>query len=394
MRIRRVLASLAVVAPLLVIGLVPQATAATGEPQWGPPVRAAEDVQPARSVSTGDGTISTVASETGGATLNAPMVLLRRAPSGRWSRTRLPYAGSPAAVADDGRTTFLLFTVATPGQMELRIATVSHAGASSPSRLLDRGDHLGPSSSLIARDGRWWAAWVMANGRVPRPAAPIDFIYTLREARTVLPAYGTRPLLRGAATDNTGLVPAAGLSPKLVWRGPSQVLLTLDRPGYTEFWAANLPQGFHRTRYRVASHNPTQPGGSSTSVITVGRRTFLAYVRGGRQVLAHDNADLRFTERVLFPTSAGSSSLLAASGERIFLGHNRCFTYSGGFTCRGYVAAGGLTGALRNMTDLTAPFAVRIPDTRSGLFGLTAIGGRATALLSDGSGATYTRDQR
>ena len=209
------------------------------------------------------------------------------------------------------------------------------------SRLVDQGEHLGGAPSLIVRDGRWWAAWVMANGRVPRPAAPVDFVYTLREARTVLPAYGTRPLLRGAASNNTGLVlVAAALSPKLVWRGASQVLMTLNRRGYTEFWAANLPQGFHRTGYRVTNDNNTQAGGSDTAVMTVGTRTFLAYVRGGRQVLAHDNADLRFTERVLFPTPAGSSSLLAASGGRIFLGHNRCFTASGGFTCRGYVRLG------------------------------------------------------
>ena len=65
MSIRRVLASWAAIAPLLVVALAaPPAKAATAEAQWGPPVRTATDVQPAQSISTADGTIYTFARDT------------------------------------------------------------------------------------------------------------------------------------------------------------------------------------------------------------------------------------------------------------------------------------------------------------------------------------------
>lgn len=322
-----------------------------------------------------------------GAWAGAPMAVLHRPPGGAWTARALPVVGSPMAVADDGRTTFLLYATTTGCGIpcQIRILRIPHGGTPSPPRLLDRTDGDFGGATLIARDGQWWAAWAGAVKRVPRPRTEGDYRYYVHEARTLGTSYATRNLVSGGPE-----VRAA--HPQLAFRGRYQVLLKLDRPQHIEFWVAGLPTGtLQRTPSRIASNG--HYAGVPSAVTTSGTRTLVAFSRWSdkRLTVAQDDADLVFRYRTTATRGSAPYPRIAASSGRVFVAYGDCASL---MDCRGYVATGRLSGGF-SITEVTAPLvAPGQTDRRHGITALTAARGRATVLFGGGPPNVYARSQQ
>jgi hypothetical protein len=354
------------------------ATTADGTPRYTPPTRVLPAGLAGPLTATADGSVWGVARlPERGYPAAGRMVLLHRSPGGTWSRRTLPWSGVPQAVADDGRTTFLLFSSHLCSEMDpcrVQLAGVPHRGQPSPPRTLGMTEGVG-GSSLVARDGRWWAVWTESFA-VRAPDGPrIGAVSRVVQARTMLPAFGPRPV-----------TPADAYVAGLALRGSTGLLaLTTDRG--LELWAASPAGDF-------------APTGSSFDAswgdITVaGLRTFIATEREGRLTLAQDRGDLVFSRRVVPTHGAVQGGVsVAASGGRVYLGYDACTRTSGGaMSCRGYVSEAGLAGPVRT-TDVTEPLRLSA-DVWGGVTGLTAVRGKATVTIStQASQAVYARTRR
>ena len=150
-------------------------------------------------------------------------LLVTRPPGGTWSsRPLVPDAdasGEVRAVADDGTSTFVLwqgFSKSDPAP--LMLSRVRHGGPPSQPQVLDTEGRLTYDPSLIARDGRWWAVWQRQTGH----EGSANSTYTVvRQARTIEPAFTTRPLVPDSGQDT---------APRLAWRDGSPVV-ALSRLG-------------------------------------------------------------------------------------------------------------------------------------------------------------------
>lgn len=385
---RRCIPLVALIASLLLTGTAgtspAAASVASRNTTWGPMQVVSRDLSNPLLASTTDGSVRGVANVGSGPTSH--MAVLHRPHGGAWTARGLPIIGRPLAVADDGRTTFVLYATWTGCGIacQIRIVSVPHGGAPSASRLLDRTD-ADVSGSLIARDGQWWAVWQGAVKKTRNPRAEGDYGYYVHEARTLGTSYGTRSVLAGGPE-----VRAA--QPQLVFRGRHQVLLKLDRPQHIELWVAGLPNGMLRaTPHRIPSNG--HDAGVPSSVTTVGTRTLVGFSRwlDRRVIIAQDNADLRFVERAIPTRSPAPYPRISASRDRVFIAYGDCSSL---FDCRGLVASGALTGAF-DITDVTAPLVVpEQTDRRFGIAALTAEGGKATVLFGSGTSVLYARSQR
>jgi hypothetical protein len=363
-----------------VVGAALVATAATGAASAGGP----SPYLPAERVLT-VGSVPALTANADGSVWGAGhvagrLVLLHRSPRGAWSRRALPYTGWPLAVADDGATTFLVFTTWSPDgrSTDLRIARVPHGGAPVPSRLLDTASSIGPAR-VIVRDGRWWAAWNSETRMPPEPFFPEGYwLARLRQARTVAPAFARREIASGPPGPST---------PELVslaWRGDRALLATTHESPGSVFLSTADAGGTFRGASDAVLVDVGWP-----AVTVSGGRTFIAFVQDpGRRhalVLAQDHGDLDFRTRRTVPTRAPVESVgVAASGGRVYVAHDECFraASTGRDTCRGYVAEAGMSGLFRT-TDVTAPLAVGNPGVRATVSALTAARGRATVTVQE-----------
>ncbi|MDP9418376.1 MAG: hypothetical protein M3P48_11250 [Actinomycetota bacterium] len=315
------------------------------------------------------------------------ITLLHGSPRGSWSTRATGVEGTPLAIADDGRTTFIVYTPALQGLVEnesLRIFKVPHGGRVSPSRLLDGGRRLHrgePTSAsflwanVVARDGRWWAVWKSSYEWEEEQERGEDSIFGVvgcsefYQARSVLPAFAARKIGTGCS-DSLGI--------GLHWRGRTALLSQTASNGAVHLRRANASGQFESTGVTVTGAEEF-----SASVTVAGGGTFVSYVdaRTGRLHLAQDDGRLRFTRR-LIPSRgrpAGTTTYVAASGGRVFVG------YDAGFkigtpprnTRRAYVATSGTTGPFRSR-EVTARFGARNPAIEGWVTGLVAARGRAT----------------
>lgn len=314
--------------------------------------------------------------------------LVHRTPAGSWSSRQLPFTGVVRAVADDGRTTFFLFSPPyQPSGTPLLIAKVPHGGAPSASRVLTQGGEEVPAASLVARDGKWWAVWdTVAYTGDARSARTVE----LHHARTIEPAFAPRRIPLGAGQH---------ARPFLALRDEElRAVLALTRsPG---------PDGYGRQEPVLATAgrdgtfverelSVTAEGEGVVDDLAVSSgRTAIVLHDGPRTLLAVDDLSMRFTTREVPTRSETRTVSLAMSGGRVFVGHSECFTASTGrFTCRAYVAEGALTGALAT-TEVSAPLGRQDPGVLARALVVTAARGRATAVTTVEGRASVTQTQR
>lgn len=338
---------------------------------YSPPQRLSSCKAAADVVAVGDTSLWGVLSCAGS------MRLVHRTPAGRWSSRSLPYRGFPRAVADDGRTTFLLYTPPDdPSGTPLLIAKVPHGGAPSAARVLDSSSEEVQTASLVAREGKWWAVWDHTFYSAERTEAFV----TVHQARSIEPAFAPRRVDLGSR---------AVRNPRLALRGDGAVL-GLSRSQQADGYGTPQPvlavAGRDGTFVERDLGVATPDGGSVQDLVVSGGRSAIVLSAGGRTVLAVDDLALRFTTRQV-PTRAEPRRLsLAASGGRLFVGHFECFTSSAGrFTCRSYVAEGGVTGPLTT-TEVSAPFGRKDAGVDVDDLIVTAARGRATAVTTVGQG--------
>jgi hypothetical protein len=374
---KRLLLPVSLLPLLLVLPALP-ASAAGG---YGPPQRITTCDTYGEVVAVADGGLWGVLG-CGGA-----LRVVHRTPAGSWSSRALPHRGHVRAVADDGRTTFFVFSGDySPSGTALRIAKVPHGGTPSAARTLSESSEETPSATLVARDGRWWAAWDQTSyggdARSERTAG-------LWHARSIEPAFGPRPVFAGG---NGRLVPHLGL------RGTGAVLGFSAHSGADGYGtpqpglATAGPDGAFTTRELGIA---TPDGGRVADLTVSGGRTVVALHHGTRTLLALDDGALRFTSRQVLTRAAPLGVNVAASTGRVFLGYTACFTSAAGHhTCRAYVAEGAATGALAT-TEVSAPFGRTDPAVQVWWTVVTAARGRATAVTEVGGGrGTWSQTQQ
>lgn len=340
---------------------------------WVQPARASTGYAPPQRVQTCTWTLATVSAVADGGVwgvtgCDAQLSLVHRTPGGTWSRRPLPYRGIPRAVADDGRTTFLLFASPyAPAANRLSIAKVPHGGAPSPVRVLVAGAAELPEAALVARDGRWWAVWDVVD-----PQAPV--VSRLYQARTLEPALPPTRVDLGSSFDGW---------PRLALRGSGAVLTVTRRLG---------DDGTQGTRALLATAGPDGrftarpigiPGLEPVHVwdlAVAGGGTLLALGTADGLHVAVDNGHLVFSARRVPLRAPAREVALAASGGRVFVAHSEAFRSAAGlWTGRAYVAEGGVTGPLTT-GEVSAPFGRVDPAVQVELQDVTAARGRATVL--------------
>ncbi len=329
------------------------------------------------------------------------LTLLHRSPRGAWSTRPIgiesPVGNGvrPLAVADDGRTTFVVYTMylESDAREELRLVKVPHGGRPSASRVLDTGERKPPftlgafsQASVIARAGRWWAVWT-TNDAALVSGMEVD-CEMVRQARTISPAIAPRPVSRldvRLVVKEDGEVPTCvggGRHVGMAWRGNTALLASKadERHESPAQLAVRLRQGDETGEFEYPG--VILPNAMHPALGASGARMFVSYVdpSSGRLGLAQDNGNLRFSRRLLPSRARPSGTAVAASGGRVFVAYSAEFVTSppARQTQRVYLAVAGLTGPFRTR-ELSAPFGARDRGVRAGLNGLTAARGRATA---------------
>ena len=374
----------ALLALTFVVVAVPGTASATGG--YGAPQRVqacstATSAAVTKTVSTADGSVWGLTSCRLGR-----LHLLHRSPAGTWSSRALPFSGRPEAVADDGRTTFFLFS---PGYQpnggnRLWIAKVPHGGTpSAATSLLASGSEEAAHASLVASAGTWWAVWDTVGYGDSRQT----YGTSLMQARSMVPAFAPRRIDLGSAFD---------LRPHLALRGAGAVLAA-TRGGGSDGRAGQAPV------FALADANgswvqrdlgvgPFSTDAVAEDLTVAGSRTLLAIRDGSSLRLAMDDGQLQFTSRNAPTRATPRAVALAASGGRAFLAHSACFTSSAGAnTCRAYVAEAGVTGPLLT-TEVSAPFGRADPGTQVELDDISASRGRATVVTAN-EVATWSQTQ-
>lgn len=300
------------------------------------------------------------------------LVLLRRDSSGAWTRRPLPVRGFPLGVADDGRSTHVLYRDVVCGSTRdgcrLLLLSVPHGGAPSAPRELERGYVVGAS---LAADGRgWWAAWTVTTFRPANRTTANE----VRQARS------------GAPTP-VGLVPPTlhGLGPaQIALRGDGAVVSVVRQTGPLDVVVDVWSVGATGAAARVAALRQ-RVGAYEVDVAVSAGRTSVVLWDADRLVLAQDRGDLRFRSRVVptptdpraLPPVLPRGWLVAASAGVVSIAYDICAAPDGErLTCRTWVAQVRRSGSLRT-TEVSAP--VRSPDGRplAVLGGLASVGGRA-----------------
>ena len=78
-----------------------------------------------------------------------------------WRSVPTKLTGYVVAVADDGSTTYLLYT---PNDRTLSLATRTHGGTLHHSVIHRSVAHNSFRGGIVAKSGKWWADWVDYNG--------------------------------------------------------------------------------------------------------------------------------------------------------------------------------------------------------------------------------------
>jgi hypothetical protein len=284
---------------------------------------------------------------------------------GSWRRISTPWTGYVQAVADDGGTTFVLWTTSSG---RLYIGRRPHNGpASAPTQLATTG---GIGATLVARDGQWWAVWSTSGCTGHMEGCST----VLWQAKSL--GRGVRPERVLAKADQVG---THDVLPGLALRGDEAILVFLrrDNQGDVIHYATADLSG-------VWTDGPFTPGiGANTAfgpVITVaGSRVIVGWVRNQLPVVSMKDGSGAFVTHALPHRAQTGTVRVAASGGRAFVGHYSCFAYRGGWTCRTYVSTLTADGTVTGTTELSAGTGVH---TTWSLDDLVATDGIATAAVS------------
>ena len=241
------------------------------------------------SVAASDGVVrGFVRAESSGCLANPSYV--ERTAAG-WRTYTTPYTGRVLAVADDGATTFLLYTAADG----LRLGARDHGGAYATSQLLSpvrprNGD-------VVAYGGEWWALW-------PEPVAGGSAVF---QSRTI----GT-DVSRQRITWTS---PRTDDKPSIARLSDGSVVMAYQRydagTGRTDVLRGRSTGGdwtFAQVTTNGTSTDPSIAGAAS--------RQLLAWTQAGRIAYADDTSG---SWRTLLLTTAGSMPKVTSSMGRVFV---------------------------------------------------------------------------
>jgi hypothetical protein len=329
--------------------------------------------EPARTVRGCAGSIKMAA--VGGGTLwgatscaSQPVIqVVTGRPGGTWRHLTTPWSGRVLAVADDGSTTFVVWT---DSRHHLQIGRRPHAGpASAPTQLSTQGDDV----ALVARAGRWWAVWSESGCTNHLEGCSA----TLWQAKSL--GRGIRPERVLAKADQVGTHDG---SAGLALRGDDAflVFLRVDPDGYVIHYAKADLDGVWTDGLFAPSVAASSPFRAAITV--AGERVIVGWVSNQLPMVSVQNGSGDFVTYPLPHRAQTADVQVAASGGRAFVGHTSCFQYRGGSTCRTYVSTLTADGTVTGTTELSAGTG---DHTLWGLEDLVAAGGVATAAVSTAS---------
>jgi hypothetical protein len=137
-----------------------------------------------------------------------------------WRSVPTKLTGYVVAVADDGSTTYLLYT---PNDKTLSLATRTHGGTLHHSVIHRSAAHNSFRGGIVAKSGKWWADWVDYNGGTTEVWQAHTYKSVQHATKTKLIAGGIQLALNGSTVV-------------MAWSQPDLVGIQVGSPSGATTW--------------------------------------------------------------------------------------------------------------------------------------------------------------